>query len=106
MTLGERFWSKADRSGGPDACWPWTAHKTPSGQGTFRVGSRTDGSRRTVNAYTVAYELAHGSIPERHHVHHRCENKSCVNPRHLVALKPGEHRDTHLGQLSISEVAA
>lgn len=71
------FWSRVDTSGGPDACWPWTASRLRNGYGT----SRWDG----VVAYThrLAYQLEVGPIPDGLHVLHRCDNPPCCNPRHL-----------------------
>lgn len=31
----KRFWRKVDKSGGPDACWPWLASTHPGGYGQF-----------------------------------------------------------------------
>lgn len=76
-----RFWSKVDRSGGPDACWLWTGSTSPSGYAQFRIGSRRPGAHR------VAYELLVGPIPcglVLDHVAERgCRHRHCVNPAHL-----------------------
>lgn len=81
----ERFWSKVDRSAGPDGCWLWTAgtFKARNGYGQFYVGTgRAD--RRTVPAHRFAYELVHGPIGDRRlFVCHRCDVPACVNPLHL-----------------------
>lgn len=42
-------------------------------------------------AHRAYYEYVYGSTPKRHQVHHRCENKLCVNPEHLEALSPRKH---------------
>lgn len=81
----ERFWSKVEKSGGPDACWLWRAGRfTGTGYGMFSVGGRI---RR---AHRVAFVLAHGEIPEGMCVIHSCDRPACVNPAHL---RLGTHTD-------------
>lgn len=79
----ERFWQKVDKSGGDDACWLWIAGKNDHGYGTFRIGSRRDGSRKTIGAHKVSWEIANGEVPNSLHVLHECDNPVCVNPAHL-----------------------
>lgn len=69
-----RFWAKVDRSGGPDACWPWTGSRSKKGYGLIW--------RR--RAHRVAYELTYGEIPAPT-VRHSCDNPPCCNPAHLLA---------------------
>lgn len=72
-----RFFAKVDRSGGPGACWLWTACTYGGGYGSFGLGGRTQ------YAHRVAYELEVGPIPGGLHVLHRCDVRRCVNPAHL-----------------------
>ncbi len=76
----ERFWSKIDASGGLEACWPYLgAARGLEGYGAFWRNGRHEIASR------VAYELAHGPIPDRHDVCHSCDNPPCCNPAHLFA---------------------
>jgi hypothetical protein len=69
-------------------CWNWALSVV---RGYGRV--RRDGVKRF--AHRVAYEDAYGPVPPGHDIHHRCENKRCVNPEHLQALTPEEHGRLH-----------
>lgn len=80
----ERFWEKVDKSGGPSACWPWTASCSGSGYGTFDVAGA---SKR---AHRVVWEMELGPIPEGMCVMHVCDNPPCCNPAHL---RLGTHAD-------------
>jgi hypothetical protein len=71
----ERFWSKVDKSGGMDACWPWIAHVSQGGYGRFRINGES------VTASRLAYEWTFGDSPPQ--VDHRCRNRLCCNPKHL-----------------------
>jgi hypothetical protein len=75
INFSERFWSKVDRSGGPDQCWPWLASTDSNGYGKFYVGGKLQKSPR------VAFFLIIGHWPIA--ALHRCDNAICVNPNHL-----------------------
>lgn len=75
-----RFWAKVDRSAGTDGCWLWTGGHDRGGYGRFSVGYQR------IRAPRLAWELAHGPVPDGLWVLHNCptgDNPSCVNPAHL-----------------------
>lgn len=77
----ERFWSRVDRSGGPDACHPWLGCQEGGGYGSVRMGGRVWAAHR------VAWILTHGPIEggPRTCVCHNCpggDNRLCCNTRH------------------------
>lgn len=85
-----RFWAKVDKRG-PDDCWPWTAYCTiRGGYGRIKI------ARKQYIASRIAWELAHGKIPEGLHVLHQCDNPPCCNPGHLFLGTPSDNtQDMH-----------
>lgn len=79
-SLEERFAAKVDRSGGPDACHPWTAAAS-GGYGV--IGDENGRAGKNLRANRLAWTLANGPIPEGLHVCHHCDNPPCCNPAHL-----------------------
>lgn len=72
-----RFWVSVDKSGGPDACWPWTKGRRRGGYGQIYVNGKA------VSANRFSYELHYGLIPNGMIVLHKCDNPPCCNPAHL-----------------------
>jgi hypothetical protein len=70
-------------------CWRWRGPAVKS-----RRYRKKSGVNRAL--YQIAFELFKGPVPDRHVVHHSCENPHCVNPEHLKALTRGEHMKMHL----------
>jgi len=66
--------ARADRTAGPDACWPWTGAKDRPG-GYARVGVR--------RVSRLICEAVYGPPPPRAVAMHGCDNPPCVNPLHL-----------------------
>tara|TARA_R110000851_G_scaffold156925_1_gene299466 strand:+ start:43 stop:492 length:450 start_codon:yes stop_codon:yes gene_type:complete len=86
MVLPDRFWNKVNKT---EDCWEWTSSKTKKGYGEFSYNSATK------RAHRLSYEDINGKIPEGLEIHHICNNRICVNPKHLEAV-------THLANIQIS----
>lgn len=69
-------------------CWEWTGSINPSGYGMLTI---TKISHKPIRAHRFAYEMAVGKIPEGYQIHHKCNNRKCCNPNHLVTVTPKEH---------------
>jgi hypothetical protein len=72
---------------GPGDCRSWTAGRNNQGYGTFRYKGRV------MPVHVVAWILANGrDVPEGHEVHHKCRNKLCIEPKHLMLVTRSQHK--------------
>lgn len=74
--LIERFFSKVNKT---PCCWLWTAAQTSGGYGHFGGGASY-----SVRAHRVSWVIKNGQIPYGLVVRHKCDNRLCVNPDHLM----------------------
>lgn len=75
-------------------CWEW--QRSLSSQGKYPTICVT--RNRPVYVYRLLWESIHGQIPSgvaddgtRWELHHRCRNKRCINPTHLILASKREH---------------
>lgn len=64
-------------------CIEWAKACDKDGYGRIRVGSRSDGSRKSMRVHVLAWILENGDVPDGLFVCHICDNPPCWEISHL-----------------------
>lgn len=98
LRQAERFWQRIDRGGGPDACWPWTGARCPSGYGRVKILGRCRSPHRFALEWHIQDLVPTGLV-----VMHSCDNRLCCNPAHLSigTYKDNAQDAARKGRLSV-----
>lgn len=71
----------------PTDCVIFTGAMTAKGYGSVRHPETGE----VTYAHRLAWELAHGPIPDGHDIDHTCRVHPCVRLDHLVLIEHAEH---------------
>lgn len=94
-----RFWNKVEKQDADD-CWNWKAGQSKNGYGIFY-----DGVRTRVASRAIFESVNRCSILPKYDCGHKCDNRLCVNPNHLMLQTRSENMFQAAGMGRCSRLA-
>jgi hypothetical protein len=82
IDIEDRFLNRVKKSRG---CWKWLGSIDNYGYGVIKYKGKI------LKAHRLSYMLNTGSIDDFNVIHHKCNVKHCVNPKHLLQVSNKEN---------------